>query len=213
MVKIVADSGEVRSGVPLALGNIGATVQVATLSAADYLVGVGIGVERKTVADLHRSIATGRLWSQLLSCRQTLDRTYLIVEGVHLDDGHVSVGGVRGALLEIGDRGVTVVRSADAGDSAIWLFRIAARLQRSRAAGTPQARRFPRASTSQSLLAEIPGIGPRTAVALLDRFGSVRGIANAKASELAAVPGIGPSRAAMLSRVLLVQRSVSLLYL
>jgi DNA excision repair protein ERCC-4 len=202
-VKIVADTGEVRSGLPAALEDIGATVQITALRVADYVVASGIGVERKTVADLHRSIAIGRLWGQLLACRQTLDRTYLLVEGDDLDRGCLSVGGVRGALLEIGDRGVTVLRSTSVSDSAAWLLRVAVRIQRSRGPGTPSIRRFRHATTPQSLLAEIPGIGPSTAAALLDRFGSVRGVANADPLELGEVPGIGPQRAAMLSRVLI----------
>jgi len=203
IVKIVADGAELRSGVPAALERIGATVERATLPAADYLVAAGIGVERKTIGDLHRSIAMGRLWTQLLSCRNEFDRTYLLVEGSDLDHGCLSVRGVRGALLEIGDRGVTVVRSADAHDSAVWLMRIAARAQRSRGAGATKARRFPRAASPHSLLAEIPGIGPRTAAALLARFGSVRGVANADPADIGKIPGIGSQRAATLSRVLL----------
>jgi DNA excision repair protein ERCC-4 len=81
IVTIVADAGELRSGVPDALRALGVSVDVASLPAGDYLVGDAVAVERKTVADLHRSIANGRLWSQLLSCRRELDRTFLLVEG------------------------------------------------------------------------------------------------------------------------------------
>ena len=201
-MKIVADGGELRSGVPTALERIGAAVEVAALSVSDYFVADGIGVERKTVADLHRSIANGRLWAQLMACRQALDRTYLIVEGAQLDRGPISAAGIRGALLEIGDRGVTVVRSGDVDDSAAWLMRIATRAQRSRSNRASLVRRFRRAANPQSLLAEIPGIGPHTARALLDEFGSVRGVAMAEPSALVVVPGVGPGRAATLVRVL-----------
>ena len=200
---IIADGGEVPCGIPEHLRRLGALVEVVRLPAADYLVADGVGVERKTVADLHRSLACGRIWAQLRSCRAELARTYLLVEGQDLNRGRVSVGGVRGALLEIGDRGMTVVRSSDAADSAIWLLRIAARLQRPRGVGSPRARRFPRASTRRSLLSEVPGIGPDTAAALLDRFGSLRGIANADPNELRSVPGVGPQRAATLARLLM----------
>ncbi len=201
-VKIVADTGEVPSRIPQHLGELGAVVEVVRLLVADYLVGDGVGVERKTVADLHRSLAGGRLWAQLLACRRELARTYLLVEGVDLDKGSVSASGVRGALLEIGDRGVTVVRSSNAADTALWLLRLAVRLQRSRRAGTPQVRRFPKASTPRLLLSEVPGVGPETAAALLDRFGSLRGIANANPNDLLTVAGVGPKRAATLARLL-----------
>jgi DNA excision repair protein ERCC-4 len=200
-VTIVADGGELRSGLPEALERIGAVIEVASLPAADYLVADRVGVERKTVPDLHRSIAGGRLWSQLLSCRQTLRRTFLLVEGSTLDEGPISRAGIRGALLEIGDRGVTVLRSADADDSAAWLLRLAVRAQRSRPAGGSRARRFRRAASPHALLAEIPGIGPKTASALLDEFGSVRGVATADVRDLVTVPGVGPKRAEELSRI------------
>jgi Fanconi anemia group M protein len=179
----------------------GAEVQVATLAVGDYLLRDQIGAERKTVGDFHRSIATGRLWSQLLGCRKVLDRTYLIVEGLDLDRGCLTAGGVRGAVLEIGDRGVTVLRSTDPKDSARWLMRISIRLNR-RPAAVPGVRRRPRGGTPLSLLSEMPGIGPRTALSLLERFGSIRAIASADADELERVEGIGPQRAAVLARIL-----------
>ena len=102
-VTIDADVGEVQSGIPEALRRMGAVVRVSQLEASDYLVAHAIGVERKSILDLHFSIADQRLWSQLRSYRGVLERLYLLVEGVDLDDGKVSAAGVRGALLEIGD--------------------------------------------------------------------------------------------------------------
>jgi ERCC4-type nuclease len=200
-VTIVVDRGELRSGVPDALRSLGVAVQVAACDAADYLVGDGIGVERKTVKDLHRSVATGRLWNQLLRCRESLDRTYLLVEGDDLDYGCLTVMGVRGALLEVGDRGVTVLRSADTQDSAAWLARISARLQR-RPRARPHRRRFPAARSSHSVLSQVPGIGPATARRLLEHFGSIGAVAGADLHELESVEGVGPHRASVLVRIL-----------
>jgi Fanconi anemia group M protein len=200
-VTIVADTGELRCRVPDALRALGVAVDMRSLPVADYLVGDDVGVERKTVADLHRSIANGRLWSQLLACRQELDRTYLLVEGSALDAGYISRAGIRGALLEVGDRGVTVVRAIDGNDSALWLVRIAARLRRGESRFSAPRRR-PRTTTPFQLVSAVPGIGQRTAADLLGRFGSVRAIANADVAELKSVQGVGPRRASMLQRVL-----------
>ncbi len=177
-VTIDADVGEVRSGVVGALEARGAKVRVSQLAAGDYLVGDGIGIERKSVLDLHFSIQNRRLWSQLLAYRAALQRLYLLVEGPILDDGKLSAAGVRGALLEIGDRGVTVLRSTDAGDSAAWIFRLAVRAQRrwlppsTTGARTSRDRRTDRPRCWDS------GVGPRRAERLLDRFGSVGAIAS-----------------------------------
>ena len=138
-------------------------MRVSQLAAGDYLVGDGIGIERKSVLDLHFSIQNRRLWSQLLAYRAALQRLYLLVEGPILDDGKLSEAGVRGALLEIGDRGVTVLRSTDAGDSAAWIMRVAVRAQRDGSRPRPRARGRPTIVAPIDLVAGITGVGPRRA--------------------------------------------------
>jgi excinuclease ABC subunit C len=49
--------------------------------------------------------------------------------------------------------------------------------------------------TITSELGQIPGIGASRQQALLERFGSLRGVRNASEAEIAAVPGIGPALA------------------
>ncbi len=56
-------------------------------------------------------------------------------------------------------------------------------------------RKVRRKSTLQSVLEEIPGIGPARRQALLKHFGSARALAGATVIELSAVPGIGRTTA------------------
>ena len=193
---IDADVGEVASGVPDGLRALGATVRVSQLAAGDYLVGRDIGVERKSMLDLHYSIENRRLWSQLLAYRSVLRRLYLLVEGRSLDNGSITEAGVRGALLEIGDRGVTVIRAIDVRDSALWIIRIAARAQRSGARPRPRSRRYGRVFVPTDVVSCIAGIGPSKAQKLLSHFGSIAAIAAADQSKLEEVPGIGPALSA-----------------
>lgn len=173
-----------------------------SLPVGDYIVARGVGVERKTVADLHRSLLDGRLWHQIASLRRDLDSSYLLIEGEDLDRGSISPAGVRGAMLQAADLGVTVVRSINPDDSSLWLERLASRR---RNAGVPRVRRRARARppvTSSSVLCQVPGISPGLAELLLERFGDIGRIATTSAEELMAIPWIGPTRAAAIRRLL-----------
>ena len=174
---------------------MGAVVRVSQLDATDYLVGGDIGVERKAIPDLHHSIHNRRLWSQLRQSRSVLRRVYLVVEGPRLDDGLIASAGIRGALLEIGDRGVTVIRTNDTTDSAEWILRIAVRAQRRGSPPKARPRRYRAATSATDMVASIPGIGPRTAHRLVSRFGSVGEIAVATPDDLCRVRGVGPALA------------------
>jgi ERCC4-type nuclease len=197
---IFADVGENRSGVPDILRDLGAEVVVESLPAGDYVVAQASLVERKTVADLHRSIATGRLWRQLEKLRTHGDRAWLLVEGPRLD-GQVSAEGIRGAVLAVIETGIPVVWSGSARDSALWLRRLAARGSVSSAwvMRAPRGRSTP---TPARILSEIPGISPRLAARLLERFASVAAVASASKQELMSIEGIGEVRAANLRMLL-----------
>ena len=197
---ILVDHRERRSGVVEALSNRSIEVVFARLPVGDYVVSRGVGVERKTVADLHRSLRDGRLWNQIASLAIDLDAAYLLVEGTNLDRGSVSRAGIRGALVQATELGLTVLRSSDPDDSGLWLERLAARRAWIRA---PRVRRRSRScpdGSPASMLCQIPGISPRIAGHLLNRFGDVAGVAAASPVQLMAIPWIGLGRAAAIKR-------------
>lgn len=204
-VTIVVDVGERRSGIADLLRAAGVEVEERRLRGGDYVVAPGNVVERKTVHDLHRSVATGRIWSQLEEIRRTAHRAWLLVEGRQLDHGQISGAGIRGALLSVIDTGVPVLWSESREDSTRWLHRLAVRQSR-RADGDvrwPMRRPRQRPSASpQSLLSSIPGVSPATASRLLETFGSVETIAAKSKRELMAVEGIGDVRARTLIALL-----------
>lgn len=118
---IVADVFEEGSGVPASLQRLGAQVVVEPLPAGDYRISGGALVERKTVADLHGSLARGRLWSQIGRIRDAAALPFLFVEGPNLDDGPRHPNAIRGCMLAIADLGIAVVRTRDPDDTALWL--------------------------------------------------------------------------------------------
>jgi ERCC4-type nuclease len=181
---------------------MGASIELVALEVGDYIVGEGRGAERKTIRDLHRSVAERRLWRQVASLRVDFDRAFLVVEGNDLDRGAISPAGVRGALLAVIELGIAVVRSQDVADTALWLVRMAARGQQLKP--RPVARSLPhgRAPTPENILAALPGMSSLTAHNLLERFGSIAGVAGASRAELKSVSGVGDRRADTLTRLL-----------
>lgn len=194
---LAADIQEHASGVPSLLAQMASIHLVtATLPCGDYCLGDILGIERKTAADLARSIIDGRLFRQVGSLRQGYRRPLLLVEG--LSDGAAVVGvpwpAVRGALMSVSVCfGVPVLRSIDASDSAALIA--AAARQLCDPLDIPYVRPGyrPKGWRRRALyiLQGLPGIGPRRARALLERFGSVAAVVTADASALADVAGIG----------------------
>ena len=177
------------------LRRLGTEVRVAQLPVADYRSGFAL-VERKTVRELHLTLAAGRLWGQLGRLRAAGSRPFLLVEGASLDAGPISATGIRGALLAAAENGVPIVRSESRADSALWIHRIAWRAaRRSSSRDRPVYAQRPKPSTAEGVLAAVPGISTMSARALLGRFGSLQAIVNATDADLRDVQGIGPVRA------------------
>ena len=200
---VVADVFERGSAVPAALLRLGAQVTVEPLAAGDYRVPGGVLIERKTVADLHGSLARGRLWAQVGRIRDGASFPLLLVEGDDLDAGPRHPNAIRGALLAIADLGVAILRSRDPVDSALWIHRLALRQARRGARPATYRGRAPMTPPGISVLAAVPGISDRTARTLLERFGSVGGVLGAGPERWAEVAGIGTVRAHALAEALL----------
>ena len=201
-VTILVDHRERCAQVREELGRLGVVVEDAVLPVADFIVAERVGVERKTIRDLHRSIANRRLWRQVASLREDFAKAYLLVEGARLDAGPISRVGVRGALLSVIELRIVVIRSTDPYDTAVWLSRIAAHNRSGKP--RPVVRSVPhgRRPSPENVLATLPGISLPVARVLLREFGSIGGVAAATQSELLSVSGIGNARAATLLRLL-----------
>lgn len=200
-VRILADVQEQRSGVPGLLAELGAEVEVLSLTAGDYVCGNDTIVERKAVLDLHSAVRRGHLWAQLATLRTACPFPYLLVEGHSIDGGGRGLhpNAIRGACLAAIDQGVALLLSDDRTDSARWLYRLAVRCQREGAPAelpplVPRATIAPEA-VPEAMLAAVPGISTVTAKALLERFGSLSSVATATPEALLEVTGIGKERA------------------
>jgi DNA excision repair protein ERCC-4 len=205
--RILADVHEEKSGIPSILGSLGAVVEIASLPAGDYAVSADTLVERERVLDLHSAIVKGHFWAQIGRLRRGSAFPYLMVEGTHLDRGPLHPHAIRGACLAVIDLGIALIRSDHQRDSALWVYRLALRSQRtSPGADRPLYAQRPKPrvgeETSEAVLAAVPGVSTSTARALLARFGSLDAVLSAAPDEWREVPGVGRKRARALEETL-----------
>ena len=82
--RVVVDMREFRSALPNMLHLHGIEVKPVTLEVGDYVLSPDVCVERKSVADLHHSLANGRLYNQAEAMLRYYRRPALLIE---FDDG------------------------------------------------------------------------------------------------------------------------------
>lgn len=196
---VVCDVHEGRSGIPRQLIALGANVEIRALARGDYAIGVQGLVERKTVADLHRSILQGRFWAQIGKIRAAR-RPYLLIEGLSLYAGPVPDDSIRGICVSASDLGVTIIRSSTPRDTAHWLLELAARGAPVR--DRPHFAQRPRsndATPAIAALAAAPGVSIETARAILRSFTTLAAVAQATEDDLRKIPGVGAKKTRAIS--------------
>ena len=201
LVEIHVDHREVGSGVPECLEGLESVrLVVESLDVGDYVLGSGVVVERKTTADFVASIIDKRLFAQVEQMTAAYGTVICLLEGKSLFSvGSVHPNALRGALSYLAVlRGVTILPTQDASDSAQMLGIMARHAQyglgyelslhRVRRSDSPQLR-------MRYLVEDLPGIGPKTADALLAHFGTLQALFEATEPELREVLGMGAKRA------------------
>ncbi|WP_457615073.1 DEAD/DEAH box helicase [Methanopyrus sp.] len=196
---IIVDSRELNTKVVEHLRKKPVILERDTLELADYIVGEGVGVERKSESDFAQSLLDGRLMDQAREMTREFDRAVLIVEGNPRRE--IEPEAVDGALATLAvDFGISVLQSAGPEETAELLYRMAKRFEE-RQRPKPRRRRSAR-DLRVEMLSCIPGVGPELARRLLDEFGSIGGVVNASPSELKRVKGIGERKAKEIRRFL-----------
>jgi ERCC4-type nuclease len=198
IIQLIADDRESRSAVIrelLALPEFDVTI--ARLPTGDYRIDNQFLVERKTLKDLVLSIQSGGLFSQALRLAAVDGlRPALVLEGTSGDlrGCGMSWQAIQGALVTVAlFVALPVLRTRTASETAQTLLYMA-RQGRAVAAGPLPRRGFrPKGKTAvqSHILQSLPGIGPRRAAQLLQRFGNVAAVFGASESELKNVPGLG----------------------
>jgi DNA excision repair protein ERCC-4 len=198
VLAITADVYERASGIPSLLTELGASVDERALTLGDYVLGPHTVAERKTVTDLHASIAVGRFWNQMRKLRAAGRWPYLIIEGSDLFRGGVPADGVRGLCLAVSDLGVAVIQTTDAADTASWLYRLAVRRRDQATRERPVFAQRPKSSPPSAIEAAVaaaPGVSVITARAVLTEFPSINELSKATVADLQRISGVGIRRA------------------
>ncbi len=206
--KVIIDSRERNSDILRELGGMTSRLSFETLPVGDYIVSDRICIERKTERDLEGSIINSRLFEQLDRLRSSFRRPMLIIEsgadGFRLGRS-VIIGAVLRAYL---DYGVQVLFSGGPEDTAELVYKIAqaeqsGKMHEPRMVGIKKA--YSDYEWQLFIISSIPGIGPKLARNLLERFGTVQNLANASAADMMETDKIGKKKAECIHRILSMQ--------
>jgi len=192
---IIIDYREKNCLVYSELKRLGLQVELKELKVADYLV-KNVAIERKTVSDFINSMVNRRLLKQLEELQQYPNRL-LIIEGIDEQDLYVdsneTIGmhpnSVRGFLLSILLKyKVPIIFTKNSEDTAKFIYLIANKKANEHSLNVSKKALSPKEQV-QFILEGFPGIGPKTARKLLEKFKSLKNIFSANEAELKEVLG------------------------
>ncbi|MEF8773158.1 MAG: DEAD/DEAH box helicase [Halobacteriales archaeon] len=198
-VEIVADQRETDATIARELSKReGVSVRLETLSVGDYVLSDRVAVERKSVADFLDSLTGGdrSMFEQVGDLARHYARPVLVLEGGDLyGERNVHPNAVRGALASLAvDFDASVLFTDDEADTTELLHVVAAREQEVSdrevdVHGEKQAKTL--AEQQEYVVSAIADIGPVTARALLEAFGTVEAVMTAREDDLLEVEGVG----------------------
>lgn len=195
--KIIIDYREKNSLVASELRSMGFEVEFRELKVADYLVN-NVAIERKTISDFINSIINKRIIRQLQELQQYENRL-LLIEGIeeqelYSDDANeenrmIHPNAVRGFLLSVTIKHkIPIILTKNYEDTAKYLAVLARKKEKESSLNVTK-KSLNKKERLQFILEGFPGIGPKTAKKLLEKFKTLKNISNASIEELTEVIG------------------------
>ncbi len=207
--EVVIDQRELESTIARDLSTRdGITTRLETLEVGDYVLSDRVAVERKSVADFLDTLVGGdrSMFEQVGDLARAYARPVVIVEGDDLyGERNVHPNAIRGALSALAiDFDASVLRTTDADETTDLLEVIARREQEASdrevsAHGEKASKTL--AEQQEYVISAIADIGPVTARALLEHFGTVEAVMTAREEDLLEVEGVGDVTASRIREV------------
>jgi DNA excision repair protein ERCC-4 len=205
----VVDEREKKSGIPNLLRGIGISLEIKTLPIGDYIVAPETIVERKTISDLVSSIFDGRLFDQCHRLKENYQFPILVIEG-NIDEieeltenSLVFYGAISSIAL---DFKIPVIHTPNASHTSKLLVSMCSRKDASKGPFIKKIRKSNDIQKQQlSILCSLPGVGEKTAIRMLEKFGTPLRVLSSTTTELSKVSGLGEARAKNIKKVLQAQ--------
>ncbi len=196
MLRIYADYRERSSNIAKHLVKRNVKVFFENLETCDYVISDRLCVERKTVRDLVKSLFDGRLFSQASRMVERFEKPIIIIEGDFSEVKALTdkVNAVFGALTSLAiEMNVTILWSPTSEGTADILYILAKHEQEEKKRLRTFVPKKPRTQDVKEwqlrILQSFPGIGPKLAEKLLEKFGSLEKVFTSSSTELAKVVG------------------------
>lgn len=205
-LRIVIDDREKKSGIPDLLKAVGVNIEIKTLPIGDYIVAPETVVERKSIQDLMSSIFDGRLFDQCSRLKEHFQNPIILIEGNVDEIDSITENPLifYGALSTIAiDFKIPIIPTSSASHTAKLLVSMCSRKQSHKGPFLKKIRKSNDLQKQQlSTLCSLPGVGEKTAIRMLKKFGSPLQVFTAPYTELSKVEGLGESRAKKIKKML-----------
>ena len=205
-LRIIVDEREKKSGIPKLLDTIGIKTEIKTLMVGDYIVGPETVVERKSIQDLLSSIFDGRLFDQCNRLKEHFQFPILLIEGNVDEIDSITENPLifYGALSTIAvDFKIPIIPTPSAIHTAKLLVSLCSKKESIKGPFLKKIKKSNDLHKQQlSVLCSLPGIGEKSAMRILEKFGSPIIALNSTSKELAKIPGLGEIRAKKIKKML-----------
>ena len=205
-LRIIIDDREQKSGIPELIKKVGINVEIKTLLVGDYIVSPETVVERKSIQDFMSSIFDGRLFDQCNRLKENFQFPIILLEGNvdEIEDIMENPFVFYGAMSTIViDFKIPIIPTPNASDTAKLLVAMCSRKESTNGHYLKKIKKSTDIEKQQlSVLSSLPGVGEKTAIRMLEKFGTPLQVFGASVTDLSKVSGLGNERAKKIKKML-----------